>query len=49
MCTINPVRQFYKAFESAVQQQGLLDVLRHGFKHRGVQFTVCLLYTSRCV
>lgn len=41
MCTINPVRQFYKAFESAVQQQGLLDVLRHGFKHRGVQFTVC--------
>ncbi len=41
MCTISPIRQFYKAFESAVQQQGLLDVLRHGFKHRGVQFTVC--------
>jgi len=41
MCTINPIRQFYKAFESAVQQQGLIDVLRHGFKHRGVQFTVC--------
>ena len=41
MCTIDPVRQFYKAFDSAVQQVGLVDVLRHGFKHRGVQFTVC--------
>ena len=41
MCTIDPVRQFYKAFDSAVQQDGLIDVLRHGFKHRGVQFTVC--------
>ena len=41
MCTIDPVRQFYKAFESAVQQVGLVDVLRHGFKHRGIQFTVC--------
>lgn len=30
-----------KAFDSAVQQDGLIDVLRHGFKHRGVQFTVC--------
>ncbi len=41
MCTIDPVRQFYKAFDSAVQQNGLIDVLRHGFKHRGVQFSVC--------
>ncbi len=41
MCTIDPVRQFYKAFDSAVQQVGLVDVLRHGFKHRGVQFSVC--------
>ncbi len=41
MCTIDPVRQFFKAFDSAVQQTGLVDVLRHGFKHRGVQFSVC--------
>lgn len=41
MCNIDPVRQFYKAFDNAVQQVGLVDVLRHGFKHRGVQFSVC--------
>lgn len=41
MCNIDPVRQFYKAFDSAVQQSGLIEVLRHGFKHRGVQFSVC--------
>lgn len=41
MCNIDPVRQFFKAFDSAVQQVGLIEVLRHGFKHRGIQFTVC--------
>lgn len=41
MCTINPVRQFYKSFESAVTQDGLISVLRYGFKHRGVSFRVC--------
>ena len=41
LCTIDPLRQFYKAFDSAVTQIGLIDVLRHGFKHRGVQFSVC--------
>ncbi len=41
MCNIDPVRQFYKAFDSAVNQVGLIEVLRHGFKHRGVQFSVC--------
>lgn len=41
MCNIDPVRQFYKAFDNAVKQYGLIRVLRHGFKHRGVQFTVC--------
>ena len=41
MCNIDPVRQFYKAFDSAVNQVGLVEVLRHGFKHRGVQFSVC--------
>lgn len=41
MCTISPVRQFYKAFENAVTQDGLISVLRHGFKHRGIAFRVC--------
>lgn len=41
MCTINPVRQFYKSFENAVTQDGLISVLRYGFKHRGVAFRVC--------
>ena len=41
MCTINPLRQFYKAFENAVTQDGLISVLRHGFKHRGIPFRVC--------
>ena len=41
MCTISPVRQFYKAFENAVVQDGLISVLRHGFKHRGINFRVC--------
>lgn len=41
MCTISPVRQFYKAFENAVTQDGLISILRHGFKHRGITFRVC--------
>lgn len=41
MCTINPIQQFYKAFESAVEQDGLISVLRYGFKYRGISFRVC--------
>lgn len=41
MCTISPVRQFYKAFDNAVVQDGLISVMRHGFKHRGINFRVC--------
>ncbi len=41
LCTIDPLRQFHKAFDNAVTQFGLIEVLRHGFKHRGVQFSVC--------
>lgn len=41
MCTINPVRQFYKSFENAVTQDGLISVLRYGFKHRGINFRIC--------
>ena len=39
MCNIDPIRQFYKAFDNAVSQAGLIEVLRHGFKHRGVHFS----------
>ena len=39
--TISPVKQFYKAFDSAVVQDGLISVLRYGFKHRGISFRVC--------
>ncbi len=41
MCNINPVRQFHKALENAIVQDGLISVFRHGFKHRGVNFRVC--------
>lgn len=40
-CGSNPVKKFYKCFEDAVQIDGLLAVLRHGFKHRGMEFRVC--------
>ena len=40
-CGSDPVRKFYKCFEDAVQMDGLLAVLRHGFKHRGMEFRVC--------
>lgn len=46
MCTINPVRQFYKSFENAVTQDGLISVLRYGFKHRGINFRVCYFKTE---
>lgn len=40
-CNSDPYRKFYKCFEDAVQMDGLLAVLRHGFKHRGMEFRVC--------
>ena len=33
--------KFAKAFQSAVDMDGLLGVLRNGFKHRGIPFRVC--------
>ena len=38
---VNPKLKFYKAFEAAVTADGLVNVLRHGFKHRGQEFKVC--------
>lgn len=40
-CNSNPYKKFYKCFEDAVQMDGLLSVMRHGFKHRGMDFKVC--------
>ena len=40
-CNSDPYKKFYKCFEDAVQADGLLSVLRHGFKHRGMEFKVC--------
>ena len=40
-CNSDPLKKFYKVFEDAVENNGLIDVLRHGFKHRGIDFRVC--------
>ena len=40
-CSSDPEKKFYKAFENAVENDGLTSVLRHGFKHRGIEFRVC--------
>ena len=37
----NPERKFCAAFSNACDMDGVLYVLRHGFKHRGVAFRVC--------
>lgn len=39
-CRTNPEQKFYKAFQAAVDMNGLITVLRHGFKHRGQEFKV---------
>lgn len=38
---IDPVRKFCVAFNNACDMDGVLHVLRHGFKHRGITFKVC--------
>ena len=40
-CNSDPYQKFYYAFEDNVLSQGLIHVLRHGFKHRGIKFRVC--------
>ena len=39
-CKSDPQRKFYRAFQNAVDMDGLVNVLRHGFKHRGQEFRV---------
>ena len=38
---LDPAKEFYKQFESAVQSEGLIDVLRNGFRANGKHFMVC--------
>ena len=38
---VDPVRKFCLAFNSACDTEGLITVIRHGFKHRGITFYVC--------
>ena len=38
---IDTVRKFCNAFNNACDMDGLVSVLRHGFKHRGIRFRVC--------
>lgn len=38
---IDPEKKFVLAFNDACTRDGLIEVLRHGFKHRGITFHVC--------
>ena len=40
-CNSDSHHKFYRAFEDNVLSKGLIHVLRHGFKHRGIKFKVC--------
>lgn len=37
----DPQKKFYKVFQDAVDADGLISVLRHGFRYRGMEFRVC--------
>ncbi len=41
MNAVDPEKKFCLAFNNACDMDGILHVLRHGFKHRGVEFRVC--------
>ncbi|MBR2590745.1 MAG: type I restriction endonuclease subunit R [Clostridia bacterium] len=41
MNAVEPEKKFCLAFNNACDMDGILHVLRHGFKHRGVSFKVC--------
>ena len=38
---MDPEKKFCREFNNACDMSGLIHVLRHGFKHRGVEFKVC--------
>ena len=37
----DPQKKFYKVFQDAVDADGLISVLRHGFRYRGMEFRIC--------
>ena len=39
-CNSDPQKKFAKVFCDAVDANGIIQVLKHGFKHRGIQFKV---------
>lgn len=43
-CGSDPVRKFLLAFNNACEMDGLVSVLRNGFKHRGITFRVCYFH-----
>lgn len=40
VCNSDPTAKFAKVFNDAVDRLGMVAVLKHGFKHRGIQFKV---------
>ncbi len=38
---VDPEGKFFAAFNNACDMDGLVSVLRHGFKHRGITFRAC--------
>lgn len=40
MCNSDPTAKFAKVFNDAVDRLGMVSVLKHGFKHRGIPFKV---------
>ena len=38
---VNPKDKFLKIVEDAILTEGLVNVLRHGFKYRGLEFKLC--------
>lgn len=40
-CNSDINSKFYKAVEDAITSDGLVSVLRHGFKYRGMEFKLC--------
>lgn len=40
MCNSDPTAKFVKVFNDAIDRLGVVAVLKHGFKHRGISFKV---------
>lgn len=38
---VNPKDKFLKIVEDAITSEGLVNVLHHGFKYRGIEFKIC--------